>query len=205
MDDSQLNPEGRNREIIEAAQQVFSEYGYKKATMDDVAARMNITRSALYYYYKSKDDLFIAVGEHDFGTYELSLKEAIEAAHTTDERFAAFCRCYLPLRKKFRELYKLEQYDNGFTFKTHIKFRNMVSDIHNAIFIEIFRKDKKFSNIEDPGHYAAILTCSIRGILLSSFDVPVEQVEIEILELCRIFCLGLPALISSKRDTAKKG
>ncbi|HNX24072.1 MAG TPA: TetR/AcrR family transcriptional regulator [Spirochaetota bacterium] len=205
MDENEKICCGRQQEIIEAAQKVFAEYGYKKVTMDDVAAKLNITRSALYYYYKSKEELFIAVGEYDFRKYKSDIQEAIGTGQTTEERFTAFCRCFLPMRKQFRDLYKLGYDDFFFPLGTHLKFKNMVGDIHKSLIKDIFLKDEKIFNKKNLEYYAALLTYSIRGIVFSSYDAPIEQLERDIVTLCKIFCQGLPEVASSaKNDQIKK-
>jgi AcrR family transcriptional regulator len=51
-----------NREtILKIAQEIFSRYGYKKTTLDDIANAVRKGKSSLYYYFKSKEDLFQAV------------------------------------------------------------------------------------------------------------------------------------------------
>ena len=51
-----------NREnILKIAQDIFSKYGYKKTTLDDIANAVRKGKSSLYYYFKSKEDLFQAV------------------------------------------------------------------------------------------------------------------------------------------------
>ncbi len=205
MDETLINSTGRDQEIIEVAQKIFSEYGYKKVTMDDVAAKMNITRSALYYYYKSKEDLFVAVGEYDFRNYSLELKQAIESAQTVDDCFTAFCRNFLPMRKKFKDVYKLGNDDFHFSLGTHKKFRDLVTEIHSTLITEIFLKDKKLAKIDNLRYYATLLTYSIRGVLFSFFDASIDQLEHEIITLCRIFCQGLPGVNSAvKNDSDKK-
>jgi len=196
----------REQEIIDAAQKVFVEYGYKKVTMDDVAAKLNITRSALYYYYKSKDELFVAVSEYEFRWYEVELKKAVALAKTTDERFTAFCRCFLPLRKRFKDIYNLASDDFPFPFEIHRKFKNMISEIHEKLIAEIFRKDKKIGNIDNIEYFSSLLTGSIRGIVFSMHDATIEQLEHYIVTLCKIFCMGLPGVASGiKNDSDKKG
>ncbi len=194
----------REQEIIDAAQRVFAEFGYKKVTMDDVAARLNITRSALYYYYKSKEELFVAVGEYDFRNYESMLKKAVDAAQTTDERFVAFCKCFLPMRKKFRDIYKLANDDFNFSMKAHKKFKNIISGIHRALFVEIFQKDRNISAGGNLEYYASLLTYSIRGIVFSSDELTIEQLENDIIGVCRIFCSGIAGLRNTKKDSGRK-
>ena len=210
MDVNEKTSCGREQEIIEAAQKVFADYGYGKATMDDVAAKLNITRSALYYYYKSKEDLFVAVGEYDFQQYESELEKAIESAKTTSERFIEFCRCFLPMRKKFRDVYKLGNDDLYYSAGIHKNFKSVIGDIHTRKILDIFKKDKKIAKIDNLEYYAPLLTYSIRGIVFNSFDSAPDQLEYNILTLCRIFCQGLQGVASSgktniiKNDSGKK-
>jgi AcrR family transcriptional regulator len=53
--------EHRKEEIIDAAQKVFFEKGLLAATMDDIAEAAELSKGTLYLYYKSKEDLYLAV------------------------------------------------------------------------------------------------------------------------------------------------
>jgi len=50
-----LEAKGR---ILDSAAQVFAEKGYSRATMDDVAKKIGVSKGALYLYFKSKEKLF---------------------------------------------------------------------------------------------------------------------------------------------------
>jgi AcrR family transcriptional regulator len=52
---------------------VFARYGYRKASMDDVARAADISRPGLYFYFSSKSELFRA-------TVRQSLDDSITAA-----------------------------------------------------------------------------------------------------------------------------
>ena len=56
-----LPPEVRREEILEAALAVFSELGFDRATLNDVAERAGVTKGAVYHYFESKEQLFIAL------------------------------------------------------------------------------------------------------------------------------------------------
>jgi TetR/AcrR family transcriptional regulator len=53
--------EHRREEIIDAAEKVFFEKGLQNATMDEIADKAELGKSTLYLYYKSKEDLYLAV------------------------------------------------------------------------------------------------------------------------------------------------
>lgn len=47
--------------IHEVALQLFAELGYERATMQQIAERLEITRPALYYHYRSKEDILASI------------------------------------------------------------------------------------------------------------------------------------------------
>jgi AcrR family transcriptional regulator len=53
--------EEKREAVLHAAAQAFSENGYYKTSLDDIALRLGITKPTLYYYAKNKEDLIAAV------------------------------------------------------------------------------------------------------------------------------------------------
>lgn len=51
----------RREEIINAAEKIFFEKGLAQATMDEIAEAAELSKGTLYLYYKSKEDLYLAV------------------------------------------------------------------------------------------------------------------------------------------------
>lgn len=47
----------KKEEIINGARQLFSTYGYKKVTMDEIAQKSKVTKKTIYSYFKDKNDL----------------------------------------------------------------------------------------------------------------------------------------------------
>lgn len=56
----------RRIQIINAAEGVFTEKGFDKARMDDIAGETGLSKGTLYLYFKSKDDLIIAILDRMF-------------------------------------------------------------------------------------------------------------------------------------------
>ena len=50
------------KKIVNEAFTVFLAKGFEKTTMDDIAARLGVTKPAIYRYYRNKEELFIAAG-----------------------------------------------------------------------------------------------------------------------------------------------
>ena len=49
------------KRILEAARDVFAQYGYHGATIDKVAEKADMSKPNLHYYFKKKRDLYVAV------------------------------------------------------------------------------------------------------------------------------------------------
>lgn len=54
---------GRDREVIDAAAEVFARRGYAAATVQDVADALGILKGSLYHYIKTKEDLLFRLME----------------------------------------------------------------------------------------------------------------------------------------------
>ena len=48
----------KKEDIIEKARILFTNYGYKRVSMDEVAREANVTKKTIYSYFKDKEDLF---------------------------------------------------------------------------------------------------------------------------------------------------
>lgn len=60
----------RRSQILRAARSVFIEKGYQVARVQDVAKRASLSKGAVYFYYSSKRELFLAlVREEHEATY----------------------------------------------------------------------------------------------------------------------------------------
>jgi AcrR family transcriptional regulator len=55
-----LISEFRCSQILEAARKIFSEKGFRDATMDEIAAAAGVAKGTLYSYFPSKRDVYLA-------------------------------------------------------------------------------------------------------------------------------------------------
>ncbi len=91
--------------ILDAAMEVFARFGFRRASMDQVAEEAGLTRQAVYHHFKSKEALFRAAVEamHQ-GAYEAGLdagrkSEAADCdlpeilAAATEARFRYIIEC----------------------------------------------------------------------------------------------------------------
>ncbi len=109
--------EQRRDEIINAAQKIFFEKGLQAATMDEIALAAELSKGTIYLYYKSKEDLYVAVvlrGEERM--YEM-FQSAVSGEKPVIQKIADLGDAYLEFYKQNIDYFRmLIFYD---TFKEH--------------------------------------------------------------------------------------
>lgn len=77
------------RMILRIARETFSVLGYEVATNREIASRSGVTPGALYHYFGSKMDLYLAVHEYTQDLVYSRFSEAIVGRHTFVDQFTA--------------------------------------------------------------------------------------------------------------------
>lgn len=77
-------------EVIVASGQLFKRYGYQKTTMEDIAKAIGRGKSTLYYYYKSKEEVFEAIVLKEVKELLSILNKKVDKAITADEKLKVY-------------------------------------------------------------------------------------------------------------------
>lgn len=75
--------EERRAQIVAAALACFTRKGYGNTTMDDIVVESGLSKGTLYWYFKSKDDLFTSTMAScfaDFGEESLAVLQGCKTA-----------------------------------------------------------------------------------------------------------------------------
>jgi AcrR family transcriptional regulator len=86
----QVRTEETQAKILDAAEEIFSERGFEKTQLEEVASRAGYTRGAIYAHYSSKEDLFLALMEHRVLTKLTAIRHVIEAEPDVSKRPGIF-------------------------------------------------------------------------------------------------------------------
>jgi AcrR family transcriptional regulator len=82
----ELRPERRGGEtrerILDVALELFNEQGYERTSLREIAERLGVTKAALYYHFKSKEDILLELHLrlHAVGREALDRLEALDDA-----------------------------------------------------------------------------------------------------------------------------
>ena len=94
---------GDKRErILDAAMRVFAGKGFFGAKVSDIAEEAKVADGTIYLYFKSKDDLLIALFEEQMERVNLELGRTLAGEGRAPEKLRRFIRGYMDLVAKNR-------------------------------------------------------------------------------------------------------
>ena len=155
--------------IVDAAGVVFSKYGYKKTTMDDIAMALGKGKSSIYYYFRNKEEIFEAVLEKEV----ILLKSKLQNAVSRKKHYKGKLKAYILTRMQgiesmlnFYSAVKNE-YLAQFEFLERIRNRYDQEEIANIQGILEAGIEKGDFSIEDPFLASVAIVTSMKG-----FEIP---------------------------------
>ena len=157
--------EDAKRRIIEAAMDVIAERGCDQMTIDDVAKKIGVTKGAVYWYFKSKEDLVAAVlnkfqTDIERTSYESFYDRPIEEVFS--QLFDRFSLTDDRQRAIFFEMFALAARNTPVRHATREYYTGLVST-----FEEVIRREKKKHFIQtqaDPHTLALLLVALYSGL-----------------------------------------
>jgi AcrR family transcriptional regulator len=86
----QLRTHETQARLLNAAEEVFVRDGYEAAQLDEIAARADRSKGAVYTHFKSKEDLFLALFEHRMKAYVDRLITSLRKCTTQKQSLETF-------------------------------------------------------------------------------------------------------------------
>src|SRR5262245_59315999 len=86
--------EATRRAILDAALELFVTEGYAHVSIRNIAARIEYSPGAIYSYFPSKDDIFLALAEEGFRLLGASHLEQPETGDPLNDLAACACQLY---------------------------------------------------------------------------------------------------------------
>ena len=82
----QRERERRRQQIIVAAKRVFSEKGFSKTTMEDIAREAELSPGTLYLYFKNKDELYASLSLRILQYMNIRLEDVTKETDSNPEQ-----------------------------------------------------------------------------------------------------------------------
>lgn len=134
-------------QILDAARGLFVEQGFDKTSLREVADEVGVTKAALYYHFRSKEDLLVALLEP---LNEVGLDFVDQLTGDDTERWAQGIEAFIDWMMRNRDLFELIEHneaavtalshgDSDFS-RTHQRFHDNVDAALGAAGVPLARR-----------------------------------------------------------------
>ena len=164
----------RQEALLRAAEEVFTEHGYARATVDEIALRAGIAKGSVYTYFKSKQQLFKEVFSHHYPQREAELVAQLSKESSATNKlkllFEAWydshaTRAHSPLTMEFWQ--SAMRQEDGVILEVlkrrHMFWRDMIAQI-----VAEGMEQGVLNSRSEPAVTAAILMAMFDGLLIQS-------------------------------------
>lgn len=150
----------RRNSIIQAAETVFFKVGIENASMDQVAREAELSKGALYLYFKSKDELYRTIILRGFIILRKELRAAVLEKENGFENVKAISKAYI----RFSQ--------------THLGYFNAILYYQNDIFDSKNLDDNSVKSLEGGNAVINVLINALeKGIKDGSIYSHINSVE----------------------------
>jgi AcrR family transcriptional regulator len=158
--------------ILAGADMLFQKYGLSKTTMEDIAREAGKGKSTLYYYFKSKEEIFEAIILSEKDDFFDALQTAIARETTAVRKFEVFQSIRFEKIRKVVNLYAVlinetreGIAENGRMYRWRKRYDNKESNILKSILrFGIATGEFREINEADLDRLAFLFTSAQRGI-----------------------------------------
>ena len=155
--------------IILIAQNTFRKYGFKKTTMDEIAFAAGKTKSTMYYYFESKEEVFKAVVEKEVAQLRSEIQEEVNGKSSSQKKLQAYIFTRMKGFRKLGNFYELLKDE----FISNLEFAEKIRTVYDRNETEVLTQiiqegidNKEFKNLN------ARLTARTIVIAMKGLEAP---------------------------------
>ena len=180
--------------ILSVAARMFGKYGFQKTTVDEIARTAHKAKGSVYYYYKSKEDLFLAVVSQEINVLKTGLTRIIVDSQDATGMIRNYMLSRMILMKdavNYHESLKADFVDD-FNFLNEIRqeFTRFEIELMKAILDRGIRENK--FQIKDTQATAQVIILAMKAIEIPFYHQhKISEYEQTIVELVDILIKGL--------------
>jgi len=162
-------------DIIDAARELFTIYGFTKTTMTDIAGRLNMSKASLYYYFKDKETIFNALRERELEQFSEEINKIVSNSNDAKSKLLEYTKKEIKLLQKLLTLSSLVS-DNSLETKPLSSSSLKEFNIKERIFVkDILQKgiqlnDFKVFNIDEYTELYLVVLEGLRNVFLSTSE-----------------------------------
>ena len=104
--------EARREEIINACEKLYQTMSFKEITIKEIGNVTSFTRTSIYNYFQTKEEIFLALLKREYELWIGSLKQTMEQVkEMTKDEFASMLAHSLEERAQLLKIMSMNHYD----------------------------------------------------------------------------------------------
>lgn len=182
-------------QILRGAQKLFQQSGLGKITMEDIARIIGKGKSTLYYYFKSKEEIFAAVLDMEINEIITETVRQTSSFDSILDKLKVFGKVKCEMTRKRKSLYRtMENVMDWEELQQYAKIKKNIHAVYvqkekvvlQQIFMGAMMKHEisRMADV-DLDNTIMVLLCGFRGI---NREIYRHGQDIDAIRLINIFC-----------------
>ncbi|MDO9254101.1 MAG: TetR/AcrR family transcriptional regulator [Bacteroidales bacterium] len=166
--------------IVNVARHIFSRFGFRKTTMDEIAIASRKGKSSIYYYFASKEEIFQAVVEKEAEIFKQELIKATNPNDTPAQKLKTHVLVRMRSMEKLANFYSAIKDD----FLGHLDFIEKIRKKYDQEEIQMMESilvegvENGMFEIDDTSLAAIAIVTALKGMEIPLFW-GVEEKDLE--------------------------
>ncbi len=97
--------------ILSKSKELFEQYGYQKTTLTDIAKSVGKVKTAIYYYFSGKDEIFAQLVETEAEAFNKTLFSTVEKVNNPIEKLELYIDTRMKLMLQLSSRYSFLKQD----------------------------------------------------------------------------------------------
>ena len=97
--------------ILSNSRALFEQYGYQKTTLTDIAKSVGKVKTAIYYYFSGKDEIFAELVQTEAEAFNKKLFSKVETANNSIDKLELYVTTRMELMQQLSERYNFLKLD----------------------------------------------------------------------------------------------
>jgi AcrR family transcriptional regulator len=188
--------EKKRQEILQSAHACFARKGFEASTVDDIVVHSGISKGAIYNYFKSKDEIYLALMENQTNESGNKFTKAITERKSALEKLNYLIDAYLendPNDVENKD-YAIVHFEFRLYSTRKPEIKKALTDRYRDFFVALLtnilqegQASGEFNSEIDPILYADIFWAMINGVTLQAAILDDYQYKAVLIEMKKMF------------------
>lgn len=152
--------------ILSKSKELFEQYGYQKTTLTDIAKSVGKVKTAIYYYFSGKDEIFAQLVQTEAEAFNKKLFSTVETAAKPIEKLELYVDTRMKLMLQLSSRYSFLKQD-FFELMPIVEANRLTSDKKEINYVQAILEEAEQNNdiqSNDVAFSAKMLVNTLKGL-----------------------------------------